>query len=154
MSLDLTHAMDFDTSVKLALYGITAESGRIPALDAVAERVAATPAAVREAYLRLRARRLLWLEADSVTVRMAPPFSGVPTQHQVIVDGIKYYANCAWDALGIPAALHRPGLVRSRCEQSLAPLDLDVGLDGPEPSSWLFHCLVPAAKWWDDLVFT
>jgi len=79
MSLDLTHAMDFDTSVKLALYGITAESGRIPALDAVAERVAATPAAVREAYLRLRARRLLWLEADSVTVRMAPPFSGVPT---------------------------------------------------------------------------
>ncbi len=27
-------------------------------------------------------------------------------------------------------------------------------LVGPEPSSWLFHCLVPAAKWWDDLVFT
>jgi hypothetical protein len=20
--------------------------------------------------------------------------------------------------------------------------------------SWLFHCLVPAAKWWDDIVFT
>jgi len=154
MSLDLTHAMDFDTSVKLALYGITAESGRIPALDAVVERVAATPTAVKEAYMRLRARRLLWLEADGVTVRMAPPFSGVPTQHQVMVDGIEYYANCAWDALGIPAALHRPGLVRSRCEQSLAPLDLNVGLQGPEPSPWLFHCLVPAAKWWDDLVFT
>jgi hypothetical protein len=28
MSLDLTDTMDFDTSVKLALYGITAESGR------------------------------------------------------------------------------------------------------------------------------
>jgi Alkylmercury lyase len=88
--------------------------GRIPALDAVAERVGDTPAAVKEAYLRLRVRRLLWLEADSVAVRMAPPFSGVPTQHQVMVDGIEYYANCAWDALGIPAALHRPGLVRSR----------------------------------------
>jgi hypothetical protein len=154
MSLDPTQSADFDNSVKLALYGITAESGRIPGIDAVVARVAAIPAAVKEAYLRLRARRLLWLEADGVTVRMAPPFSGVPSQHRVVVDGIEYYANCAWDALGIPAALHRPGLVRSRCEQSLAPLDLHVGLEGPEPSRWLFHCLVPAAKWWDDLVFT
>ena len=31
---------------------------------------------------------------------------------------------------------------------------LGVGLEGPEPSDWLFHCLVPAAKWWDDIVFT
>jgi hypothetical protein len=45
-------------------------------------------------------------------------------------------------------------VVHSRCEQSLEPLQLQVGLEGPEPSSWLFHCLVPAAKWWDDLVFT
>lgn len=110
MSLDPTQSADFDNSVKLALYGITAESGRIPGIDAVVARVAAIPAAVKEAYLRLRARRLLWLEADGVTVRMAPPFSGVPSQHRVVVDGIEYYANCAWDALGIPAALHRPGL--------------------------------------------
>jgi hypothetical protein len=29
-----------------------------------------------------------------------------------------------------------------------------VGLNGPAPSDWLFHCLVPAAHWWDDIVFT
>jgi hypothetical protein len=72
----------------------------------------------------------------------------------VTVSGIDYFANCAWDALGIPAALHGPGLVHSRCEQSLEPLELAVSVNGPERSSWLFHCLVPAAKWWDDLVFT
>ena len=120
------YSIDFDTGVKVAVYRATAEAGG----------------------------RLLLLEPDGVTIRMAPPFSGVPTQHQVTVDGIHYYANCAWDALGIPAALHRPGLVHSRCEQSLEPLHLEVGVNGPEPSSWLFHCLVPAAKWWDDLVFT
>lgn len=145
---------DFDTRVKVAVYGATAESGRLPSLEAVAETVGATPEAVRLAYRALRANRLLLLEDDGVTIRMAPPFSGVPTQHRVTVNGIEYYANCAWDALGIPAALRRPGLVHSRCEQSLEPLHLPVGLDGPEPSSWLFHCLVPAAKWWDDLVFT
>jgi len=148
------HSMDFDTSVKVAVYRATAESGHPPSLAAVVAKVGATPAQVKEAYARLRASRLLLLEADGVTIRMAPPFSGVPTQHRVIVDGLEYYANCAWDALGIPAALHRRGVVHSRCEQSLEPLDLEVDLNGPEPSGWLFHCLVPAARWWDDLVFT
>ena len=146
--------MDIDTRVKVAIYQATAASGKPPSAGAVAVTLGETHAAITEAYGRLRAKRLLLLEPDGATIRMAPPFSGVPTQHQVTVDGVEYYANCAWDALGIPAALHRPGLVRSRCEQSLAPLHLPVHSDGPEPSSWLFHCLVPAAKWWDDLVFT
>ena len=148
------HSMDFDTRAKVAVYRATAESGRPPSLPAVAAKVGAAPAQVKEAYARLRASRLLLLEADGVTIRMAPPFSGVPTQHRVIVNGLEYYANCAWDALGIPAALHRRGVVHSRCEQSFEPLDLEVHLNGPAPSGWLFHCLVPAARWWDDLVFT
>ena len=146
--------MDLDTAVKIAVYRTTARLGSVPHLAQVAELVGAPTAAVKDAYGRLRAQRLLLLEADGITIRMAPPFSGVPTQHRVMVDGVAFYANCAWDALGIPAALHRPGLVHSRCEASREPLVLEVGLDGPAPSSWLFHCLVPAAKWWEDLVFT
>ena len=146
--------MDLDTAVKVAIYRSTAQTGRPPSLDTVAQQVDAAPDTVRQAYTRLRTSRVLFLEPDGVTIRMAPPFSGVPTQHRVTVDEIEYYANCAWDALGIPAALHRPGLVRSRCEQSLEPLLLSVSEGGPKASTWLFHCLVPAAKWWDDLVFT
>lgn len=146
--------MDFDTTVKLAIYHATAEAGSPPRIEEVARRVEATPLAVRESYARLGASRLLVLEPDGVTIRMAPPFSGVPTQHQVIVDEVTYHGNCAWDALGIAAALKRPALIHSRCEQSLEPLHLAVGTAGPEPSSWLFHCLVPAARWWQDIVFT
>ena len=145
---------DFDTRVKLAVYHGTAESGRPPNLETVAGRVGASAHDVRHAYARLQTSRLLVLESDGSTIRMAPPFSGVPTQHQVTVDGVRYYANCAWDALGIPAALHRAGRVRSRCEQSREPLDLSVAVGGPEPSTWLFHCLVRAARWWQDIVFT
>jgi hypothetical protein len=109
---------------------------------------------VLDSYQRLRAQRLLVLEEDGSSIRMAPPFSGVPTQHIVEAEGIQYFANCAWDALGIPAALQKPATVHSRCEQSAEPFHLQVDLKGPEPSDWLFHCLVPAAKWWDDIVFT
>jgi len=145
--------MDFDTQVKLVVYRHFAETGQRPSLESVAARVCSDVESVLDAYLRLRSQRVLALEADG-SIRMAPPFSGVPTQHVVIVDGKQYFANCAWDALAIPAALHRSGMVYSRCEQSGEPLRLAVGTDGPEPSTWLFHCLVPAAKWWDDIVFT
>ncbi len=146
--------MEFDTQVKLAIYKHFAEMGSRPTPTDVAERVSAEVEKVLSAYKHLRAQRLLVLEADGSSIRMASPFSGVPTQHVVEADGIRYYANCAWDALGVPAALHKPGTVHSRCEQSGEPLHLTVGLQGPEPSDWLFHCLVPAAKWWSDIVFT
>lgn len=146
--------MDFDTQIKLAIYSHFAETGQRPSAGTVAARVGTDTPVVLEAYSRLRGQRVLALEPDGSSIRMAPPFSGVPTQHVVIADGKQYFANCGWDALGIPAALHRPGMVYSRCEQSGEPLRLSVGLEGPEPSSWVFHCLVPAAKWWDDIVFT
>jgi hypothetical protein len=139
--------MDFDTQVKLVIYRHFAETGDRPSVTQVAEQVGSDADTVLGAYTRLRAQRVLVLEADGASIRMAPPFSGVPTQHRVIVDRTQYFANCAWDALGIPAALHRPGVVHSSCEQSGESLRLEVGLDGPEPSTWLFHCLVPAAKW-------
>ena len=146
--------MNLDTQVKLAVYHHFAEKGSPPSPEEVASRAGVEVASVLDAYQNLRSQRLLVLEADGASIRMASPFSGVPTQHIVESGGIRYHANCAWDALGILAALQRPGVVHSQCAQSGEPLQLQVGKDGPEPSDWLFHCLVPAAKWWEDIVFT
>jgi hypothetical protein len=140
--------------VKQAIYRHFAEEGSAPGPDEVADRVGSDVDSVLAAYRTLRERRVLVLEEDGSSIRMAPPFSGVPTQHVVESGGVEYYANCAWDSLGIPAALRRAGVVRSRCEQTLEPLVLHVGSEGPEASDWVFHCLVPAAHWWDDIVFT
>src|SRR3984893_476255 len=126
--------MSFDTQTKMAIYRHFAQTGQRPSLEVIADGVGSDVSRVREAYARLRAQRVLVLEADGESIRMAPPFSGVPTQHVVAADGVSYFANCAWDALGIPAALHKPATVRSRCEQSLEPLQLDVSAVGPERS--------------------
>ena len=146
--------MEFDTGVKLAIYRRFAETGRRPSPDDVAGTVGSDSTTVLAAYGRLQNQRLLVLEGDGTSIRMAPPFSGVPTQHVVESDGIQYFANCAWDVLGILAALGGSGIAHSRCEQSREILRLEVGPDGPEPSDWLFHTAVPAAHWWDDIVFT
>ena len=146
--------MELDTRVVTAIYTGVAESGRMPSIGEVAGAVDATADEVKGAYGRLYQRRLLVLEPDGVSIRMAPPFSGVPTQHRVRAGETEYFANCAWDALGILAALHRSGQVVSRCEQTHEPLSIRVDERGPEPVPCVIHFAVPAALWWRDIVFT
>ena len=147
--------MDFDTQVKTAIYRWIAETTRAPAVEDIASLLRWPPQEVAEAFGRLFAKRVLFLEPDRRTIRMAPPFSAVPTQHRVRVGERTWFANCSWDSLGIPAALHAEAEVFSRCEQTLEPIRLRVGREGPEnPEPVVAHFAVPAAKWWADLVYT
>src|SRR5262245_829045 len=144
----------FVLRLRTAVYGHFANTGRSPTLDAMRESVGATSEQVIDGYRRLHAKRMLVPADDFASIRMAPPFSGVPTQHRATVNGNEYFANCAWDSFGVVSALGGTGDVVSRCEQTLEPLALHLTPDGPSPSGWLFHCVVPAAKWWNDIVFT
>jgi hypothetical protein len=146
--------VDFDTRVKSAIYDWTARTTRPPTVVETAGVVGAAPEEVRDAYGRLFRNRVLFLESDGETIRMAPPFSAVPTQHRVKVGDLEYFANCSWDSLGIPAALHAEAVVSTRCEETLEPIHLRVRRDGPDPEPVVAHFAVPAAKWWADLVYT
>jgi hypothetical protein len=146
--------MDFDSRVRTAIYAWIAEKTEAPVVRELAGILSEPPEAIREACGRLFRKRVLFLEPDGETIRMAPPFSAVPTQHRVRVGDREYFANCSWDSLGIPAALHAPAEVFSRCEQTLEPIRLHVGREGPEPQPVVAHFAVPAAKWWTDLVYT
>jgi hypothetical protein len=146
--------MDFDTELKVAIYHHVVETTLPPTVGEMARATGRSAGEVRDAFGRLFAQRVLVLEGDGETIRMAPPFSGVETQHRVRVGDREYFANCAWDALGIVAALARPGEVWSRCEQSREPLHLSVGADGPAPEPCVIHFAVPAAAWWKDIVYT
>jgi Alkylmercury lyase len=147
--------VDSDTEVKTAIYRWIADTMRAPEAADLADELSTPAGEVEEAFRRLFAKRVLFLEPDRRTIRMAPPFSAVPTQHRVQVGERTYFANCSWDSLGIPAALHAEADVFSRCEQTMEPIHLRVGRNGPENSEPVVaHFAVPAAKWWADLVYT
>lgn len=146
--------MDPDTELKLQIYRHTAQATRPPSVQEMASASGRRADEVREAYQRLYQKRVLVLEDDGETIRMAPPFSAVETQHRVRSGGKEYFANCAWDALAIPAALRSDGEVLSRCEQTLEPLRLRVRGGRVEGDSCVAHYAVPAAHWWDDIVYT
>lgn len=85
---------------------------------------------------------------------MANPFSAVPTAYRVHASGRWWYASCAWDALGICAALRVNGEIEASCPDCAEPLSVELRAQRPSDESLLFHCLVPAVAWWDDIVFT
>ena len=85
---------------------------------------------------------------------MLNPFSAVPTAYRVHAGGRSWYANCAWDAFGICAALHVDGRIETACPDCGEALTVEVRERRPDRAELLFHCLVPASNWWDDIVFT
>ena len=85
---------------------------------------------------------------------MANPFSAVPTAYRVFADDRWWFANCAWDAFGIGAALHTDSRIETSCADCSEPIQVGVRNEQPDDDGLLFHCLVPASRWWDDIVFT
>ena len=123
--------MTFETRVRTAILETFAASGDAPSPAGVAARLGSPVEPVLAAWNRLREGRAIVTGEDGVSIRMANPFSGIPTEHTFESAGVRYYANCAWDALGIPAALGRGGTVRSRCAHSGEPLRLEVARRRP-----------------------
>jgi hypothetical protein len=146
---------ELDLKVKLALYQITADTGAVPDAAAVARTINLSDLEVRAAFVRLQSKRLLVPEpGDPCRIRMAPPFSGVPTAFPVQARGKRYFANCIWDAYGIAAALHSDALISAADGQTNEPLTLEVSQGQPISKPYFAHFAVPAARWWDDIVFT
>jgi DNA-binding transcriptional MocR family regulator len=148
-------AEDLDTNVKLAIYKVTADTGRIPNSREVSQKTDIDENEVLSAFGRLHAKRLLLPEpGDPARIRMAPPFSGIPTKFPVEANGRKYYANCVWDAYGIAAGLHCDAISRASDGHTGEPLTLEVKNGEPVLKSYVAHFAVPAAHWWDNLIFT
>jgi hypothetical protein len=147
--------MDFDTEVKLNIYQTIAETTQAPTTADVAKALDVPVDEVQVAFERLYKKRLLVPEpGDPTRIRMAPPFSGIPTPFLVRVGEKAYYANCAWDALGVPAALHADAVVEASDGHSGEPVTLRVQNGSPLPEPCVIHFAVPAARWWEDIIFT
>ena len=147
--------MDFDTSVKLRLFDALARTALAPTARDVARELGAPVADVAAAFHRLHEKRLLVPEpGDPSRIRMAPPFSAVPTSFRVLAGTRAYYAPCAWDALGIPAALHQDAVVEASDGLTGEPVTLEVRDGAPSPEPCVIHFAVPAARWWEDILHT
>jgi len=147
--------MDFETRVKLQIYQTVAQTTKLPSATFVAAALNAELDDVRSAFISLNQKRLLVPEpGDPDHIRMASPFSGIPTDFPVHIHNKIYYANCSWDSLAVPAALHEDGVIRAKDAFSGESIVIEVKQGKPVECECVFHFAVPAALWWNDIIYT
>jgi hypothetical protein len=142
-----------DIDLRNATYRRFVVLGRAPTAAEIAEEVGLPETAVRTAWQRLHDAHALVLD-DEGEIRMANPFAARPTDFPVEADGRLWFANCAWDAFGIGAALHVDSRFATHCPDCGETIAIHVRDGQPDDPTPIWHVLVPAARWWADIGFT
>ncbi len=140
--------------IRAFVYRYLAETTHPPSVEKTASHFSLTHEQAVSVYEALHQHHALFLKPGTSEVLMANPFSGVETPFRVYANGKTYFANCAWDSLGIPAALRADAEVEASCAQSGEPIQISVTDQQVRGSDALVHFLIPFRDWYDDLVFT
>ena len=147
------------------VYSHFADTTQPPSVDVTAAHFNISNEEAGEYYKELHNRHTIFLDLETLTIRMANPFSGIPTDFKVHANGKTYYANCAWDMLGIPAALYTDAAIEAVCTESNETVQIEIkdgniaqgGVPAAEDgdgSGLLVHFPLPFSRWYDDLVVT
>jgi hypothetical protein len=144
--------VSLDREIRLAVYRIVVADGLPPTAPVVAAELGVATADVEASLRRLADAHVFVLQPGTSSIWMAAPFSAVPTPFEVTVGERHYYANCIWDALGIPACLHVDARIDTSCPDCAEPMRLEIR-DGAlrDAADGVIHFAVPAAKWWEDI---
>jgi hypothetical protein len=143
-----------DWTVRHHIYRQIVERERPPTVAETAAQLGMAPEAARAAFDRLHERHAIFLDPTSREIRIANPFSAVPTAFRVRTAGHGYWANCAWDALGIAAALARDVRIEAEDAASGEPIELSVGDGRLRHRDEIVHFAIPFRRWYDDLITT
>jgi hypothetical protein len=142
-----------DARVRHAIYQTFADGG-IPRSEMLARQVHLPVADVRSTLERLHAAHAIVLDPSTREPWMALPFSSVPTPFTVEGGGRSWFANCAWDAFGIPNLVGVDALIATTCQDCEGPIVYRVEQGQLVEAHGIVHFGVPAAQWWDNIGFT
>jgi hypothetical protein len=145
----------FDWGLRTHVYATFARSGKAPSVDDLSAVTGAPSARVTASLRSLAEARELVLDPERREIRMAHPFSAVPTDFSVETPDFTCWANCAWDALGVPAILGADASIRTTCPATGDALEFGVEKRKVVGSDdVVVHLLTPLRKAWEDIGFT
>jgi hypothetical protein len=144
---------EIDYRIRYAIYTTFAEGG-IPLSAGLSSKLRIPQPQILESYERLHNARAIVLDPRTREVWMALPFSAVPTPFRVLAENRTWFANCAWDAFGIPHLVGCDAVLTTTCMDCDAPIVHRVQERQLMDAHGVVHFAVPAAKWWENIGFT
>lgn len=139
---------------RLFIYRTLTDTAQPPTAADIAGHFAVSVADAERLLRDLHDRHAIFLDPDSGAIRMANPYSAVPTPYRVLAHGHSYWANCAWDAFGIAAMLGGDAQIEARTADDDAPIRVTIRDGQIAGGGAVVHFLLPFARWYDNLIFT
>lgn len=144
------------------MYDTIARRGRPPASTEIGAHFGITPADARGAIADARLGKTLFPDPHTGEIAIAGPVAGAPSSYRVISEGVTWFANSAWDMLGVSAMFMKEVSIETRCADCgdfvkflLDPLAFPAfrfprGAD-PNP---IVHFHMPVRQWQEDVAAT
>lgn len=142
-----------DLATRRDVYDGAISRRRIPSIADLSKSLNVGETEVRASLQRLADAHMLVLQPHNGEILMANPFSAVPTPFVVTAGGNTWYANCIWDGMGVAAMLQRDAVIDTSCGCCGTALRLHVPHECRDDDPRVAHFAIPAARWWDDIVF-
>ena len=142
-----------ERTVRLFVYRHIVDTTLTPDAQTIARDTGIAPPEVAAALRRLADAHALVLAPASLSIWMAHPFSSVPTPYPVRMQGRTYWANCAWDALGVASMLGADADTRTRCADCGSEMRISVRA-GRVEGGGVVHFVVPPRRFWENVAYT
>ena len=140
----------FPEEIHYHLFRFIAEHGRAASVEQLARACGRSEQEVKEGLDRLREMHGVVLVPGSYTFWSLHPFSLLPTMHWVTAGGRGWWANCAWCALAIGAALKQDVHIATLDAGEDPRLEFAIRDGRSSRPEFLAHFPTPPLRWWDN----
>jgi hypothetical protein len=140
--------------LRIHIYEVLLDRGFPPTTVDIARHFRRSRGEVREALRNLKIGKTVLVHPKTEEIWMCGPFASEPTSYRVEGKRATYYANCAWDMLGIPLITNEWVNIETSCTDCGEPIRLSADPESAPPDDLVVHFLVPANRWYDDIGFT
>lgn len=128
-----------------------------PTLEEAMQKFSLTRAEAFTRFKALEADHHILLVPGTQRILMANPYSAVATPFRDYIGDKRFFANCAWDTVGLHVMLGMHTRVESFCHHCGEPIGIllsDGKVVSSLPKEPLVYLSMPVARWYENLVNT
>jgi hypothetical protein len=153
MMVDPRSALDA-VALRVFVYEWLVSHSLPPTAGEIAEHWRTDEDSVKRMLGALEIGKTVLVDPKSGEIWMAGPFAASPTPYRVIGSRASWWANCAWDMLGIAALASEPVRIEASCTDCREAMTMHADPSAGASDPGIVHFLLPARRWYDDIGFT
>jgi hypothetical protein len=151
------HSTEFPRALRIFIYEHLLGRGLPPSSEQIGDHFGISADDARQAIGSMKVGKTVLPHPTTGEIWMAGPFAARPSTYRVFGNQLAWWANCAWDMLGVMVIANEPVRVETECTDCREPISLDATPTAGVLSTlrdMVVHFLVPARHWYDDIGFT